>query len=361
MGAFKSLYPLPVKAMAAGGNAQIELLGLPLAARVAGFIFDISGTGTAAASTQAVTPVDLVQAMATVDLDSDFAFVRATGRMLHVLDRLMHGYATASSALSVTCTTGGVAVRGMCNLPFVDVRSRSPNDCAIPVRLIREKTINVQFGTLIFDLTNDVTLSAASLRTFAVLVPESGDEVPAKVRIAFEDWSQATANIRPGHFTHLGIYNEATLATTLAEFAQISVALDGQQVIDRISTPELVARYNMQVPRDAAQELSYLPSASNQFLPVICQPDKYKNTQVPYADAAVRADIDSGTSTTPRWFYRQLEGITESTVRDAAMRMGHDPETVKVEVKTDSKQPLQGTAERVVRHTKLLPKRLVRA
>jgi hypothetical protein len=361
-GAYKVMYPLPAKQILADGNVQIEMLGLPLAARVAGFILEINGTATTGSSTQAVTPVDLAVLLKGIDLDSDFAYVRATGRLLHVLDRLMNGFAIASAAQSVTATTGGVAVRGMVYLPFADNRSRKPNDTAIPVRLLREKTLNVQFKATALTLgtTNEVTISNGTLRVIAVLVPEDGDVIPTKSKIYFEDWSQATANLNPAHFTHLGIYDESDLAVTDAEYAQLSIAMDGQQLFDRIPTQHLVSRYNQLVPRDAAQELSYQPAASLPFIPVICEPDKYQLTQVPYANGSVRADIDSGSKTSARWFYRQVIQINEGEGRAAAVRLGHDPEASQVSVKTDSKAPLEGSADRVQRHSRLLPKRLHR-
>jgi hypothetical protein len=360
-GAFKSLYPLPTKDVSANGNAQIELLGLPLAARVAGFILEIIGIGTTAASTQAVTPVNLAILLAQVDCDSDFFFMRATGRLLHVLDRLMQGSAIASAAQSVTCTTGGNSVRGQLYIPLADARARKPQDTAVPVRLLREKTINIGFkSTLALGLTQDVTMSATKLRATAVLLPDNGDTIPTKSRIYFEDWGQATANLQPGHFSHLGVYDEADLAVDIAQYAQFSLALDGQQVIDRIPSQQLIADYNRKTVRDAAQELSYQPGATLEFIPIISEPDKYELTKVPYAEGACRADIDSGSATTARYFYRQVLQINETEGRSAAVRLGHDPEVSKVSVKTDSKAPPQGSAARVARHSRLLPKRLER-
>lgn len=362
MGAFKSLYPLPAKAIAAAGNASIELLGLPLSARVAGFLLEIRGTGTAASSTSAVTPVDLAKLIATVDFDSDFFFCRATGKMLHALDRLMGGAALTSSAQSVTTSTGGEAVRSFLYIPLADMRARKPFDTAVPVRLLREKTINIQFkSTLALGLSPDVTVSAATLYPYAVLVPEKGDVLPTRSRIAFEDWAQATANLRGGNYTHLGIYDESDLSVTDAQYAQISAGFDGQQIIDRTLTSALIARYNAQVPRDAAQELSYQAAAAIQFIPIVCQPDKYSVLDCPRG-ANVRVDLDSGTSaaTGGRFFYRMVEETGENEGRDAAVRLGHNPDNVKVSTKTDSKVPPQGAAERVARINRLLPKRLHR-
>jgi hypothetical protein len=360
VGAYKVFYPLPFKDLTADGNVAVELSGLPIQARVAGFQVQISGTATSASSTQAITADQLAQLIKAVDLDSDFFYVRATGRSLHVLNRIMTGFRVASAAQGVTATTGGVAVTSVLSIPASDEHAENPNDTAIPVRLLREKTLNFQFktGALTLGTTIEVTISAAKLKVYAILVPEDGDIIPSKSRIYFDDKAEASANLPSGHYTHLAIYKETTLATTLAEYAQMSLAFDGSQLYDRIATEQFVAKYNQLVPRDAAQELSYQPGASNEFLPLIYQPDKYKLTQVPYADGTVRVDIDAGTLTAARYLYRQVLPITESEARNAAQRLGHDPESSKVKVKTSSKTPLQGSAERVNRHSRILPKRL---
>lgn len=359
MGAYKTMYPLPSKTISAGGNVQVELLGLPLDARIAGFLFEITGTGTAASSTSAVTPVNLVQLLTEVNIDSDFLYVKASGRAIHVLDRLMNGYAVASSAISVTCDTNGVAVRGMCYLPLADYRAINPFDTAIPTRLLREKTINCTFkSALTLGLSPEVTVSSATLKITAICVPQSDDTVPTKTRIYYEDWAQATANLQPGHYTHLCIYDDSDLAVTMEQYAQLSMAFDGQQLIDRVPTEQLVALWNKQVPKAQDQELNYAATQSLQFIPVIFPGDKYKLTQVPFANGTVRVDIDSGTNTSARYLYRQALPITQAEGRAAAARLGYNPETTNVQVKTASKGDLKGSENRVQRHAKLLPKKL---
>jgi hypothetical protein len=361
VGAYKTFYPLPAKDLVADGNVAVELSGLPIQARVAAFMVQISGTATSASSTAAITADMLAQLIKAVDLDSDFWYVRATGRSLHVLNRLMTGFRVASAAQGVTATTGGVAVTGMLAIPASDERSENPNDTAVPVRLLREKTLNFQFktgGALTLGTTPEVTLTNCKLKVYAILVPEDGDVIPAKSRIYFDDKAEASANLPAGHYTHMCIYKESTLVTTNAEYVKMSLAFDGAQLYDRVETAQFIAKYNQLVPRDAAQELSYQPAGSNEFLPLIYQPDKYKLTQVPYADGTVRADIDDGTLTAARYLYRVILPVTEAETRNAAVRLGHDAETSKVKVKTSSKTPLQGSAERVNRHARILPKRL---
>lgn len=362
-GNFKFMHPLPVKTVTAGGQVSVELSGLPFNARIASFLIEISGTATSASDTSAVTPVDMVKLISNIDIDSDFFFVRATGKALHVLDRAMNGMALASAAQSVTATTGGVAARTFLRIPASDPRAQSPNDTAIPVRLIREKTINVNFkDALTLGLSPEVTVSAASMRVFAELEPESGDIIPSKTRIRFDDWAQGTASLQPGSYTHLCIYDESDLAVTIAEYAQMSVGMDGAQLYDRVQTQHLVAKYNQTVPRDAAQELSYQAGIGLAFIPIICQKDKYKLTQLPSAESEVRVDLESGSkaATGARYLYRQVVPLRDAEARNAMLRLGHEPEQASVEVKTDSKQPLQGSAERVVKHARILPKRIKR-
>lgn len=359
MSSFKFMHPLPVKSLDAGGQVSVELSGLPIQAMVAAFIVEITGTATAASSTSALTPVTLAQLITNVDLDSDFLFIRTTGRGLHVLDRLMNGTPIASSAQTITANTTGVAARGMLRIPLADPRAAFPNDTAVPVRLIREKTINFNFkSALTLGLTPEVTISAAQIRIFAQLVPETGDVVPTKVRIQHEDWNQLTASLKPGHITHLCTYDETDLVVTIAEQAQLSLGFDGAQLYDRVQTQHLIAKWNEQVPRDQAMQLSYQAAQNLDFIPIIFQPDKYKLTQVPFAESEVRADIESGTATGARWLYRQALPLRDGEARNAMLRLGHEPEAAKVSVKTGSKEPLKGPEERVLKHARLLPKRI---
>jgi hypothetical protein len=357
--AFKFMHPLPVKAIEGGGQVSIELSGLPIMARVAAFILEITGTATSASSTSALTPITLAQLITNVDFDSDFLFVRTTGRGLHVLDRLMNGTPIASGAQSITATTGGVAARGMLRIPLSDPRANEPHDTAIPVRLLREKTLNLNFkAALTLGLSPEVTISAAQVRVFAQLVPESGDVIPTKIRIQHEDKNEATASLKPGHYTHLCIYDDTDLVATLAEYSQLTVQMDGANLYDRVQTQHLVSKWNEMVGHDQATELSYQSGGSLDFLPIIAQPDKYKLTQVPFAESEVRVDIEAGSKTAARYLYRQAVPLRDSEARGAMLRLGHEPEQASVAVKTSSKEPLKGSEGRVIRHARLLPKRI---
>jgi hypothetical protein len=361
-GAFKFMHPLPVKSLDPGGQVSIELSGLPIRARIAAFVLEIVGTATSASSTSAFTPVTMSQLITNVDFDSDPLFVRTTGRGLHVLDRLMNGTPIASGAQSITATTGGVTARAMLRIPLSDPRASEPHDTAVPVRLIREKTLNFNFKpALTLGTSPEVTFTASQLRVFAQLVPESGDVVPTKVRIQHEDKAEATASLKAGHFTHLCIYDDTDLVVTLAEYAQLSVQMDGSNLYDRVQTQHLIAKWNEQVARDRAMELSYQPSINLDFLPIIAQPDKYKLTQVAYAESEVRVDIEAGSKTAARYLYRQAVPLRDSEMRGMMMRLGHEPEQATVAVKTSSKEALQGSEARVIRHSRLLPKRIAKA
>lgn len=357
---FKFRHTLPTKAVTANGNVAVELSGLPLKARIAGFLLEIKGTGTAASSTQAVTPKDMAQFFASIDFDTDYNFTRIDGNGLYVLNRLMSGRTLCGGAQTVTCSTGGEEIRCALYLPFADEHSRKPYDTAIATRLVREKTLNIQFkSTLVLDLTNDVTLSNANQYVTAILVPEDDDRVPTRTRITFLDVAQATGDLPGGAYSHACIYDTTDLAVTDAEYAQMSLAFDGAQLYDRIPVRQLIEDYNRLCVQDAAQELSYQAAASLPFIPLIAQPDKYSNMDLPRG-AHVRVDIDSGTKTSARYLYRMIEELDEGKGRDAMLRLGYDPNTAKMEVVTDDKAAPSGSATRVARHNRTLPKRLHR-
>ena len=359
MGAFRSLYPLPSKSPAAGGNAVIELSGLPDECRVAGFLLSFGCTTTAASGTPAVLNSDLVSLMATVDLDSPYLFVRSTGVGLWVLQYMMQGGLLNTSTASAT---GGVAKRANVWIPLIDPRCTSPNDACIPSKLIRDKSINVAFATS-FAPTWDsvvVTCSAATLQATAFLIPDGGDVLPTKSRIAFEDWSQNTINLAGrGYFTDL-YFSEEAMALTLAEHLQYTVSLDGNPVIDRIPTHQLADHWNRSCCRDAASALSFQAAASQRFIPILSATQGYKATQLPRGLNSVRIDIDSGSQTGGRICYRTLEPTSAGEERDAIIKMGHDPMTVQVEAKTAKASAVQGSPKRQERIKAVLPKRLSR-
>jgi hypothetical protein len=203
-------------------------------------------------------------------------------------------------------------------------------------------------------------MTAMQLRIYAKLIEESGDVIPTKVRIQHEDWSQATASLKPGHFTHLGIYDETDLVVTAAEYAQLTVGMDGKNMYDRVVTQQLLALYNQLVVKDESQELSYQAGINLDFIPIIVQPDKYKLTQIPYAENEVRVDIESGSKSSARYLYRQCVPMRDAEARGNMQRLGYEPETAKISVKTLSKEPLKGDESRVLRHARLLPKRIER-
>lgn len=358
-GGSKFLHPLPVKDVSANGQVSVELGNLPVRSIVAGFIIGLEGTATAASSTSAFTPVTMAQLITNIDLDSDMLQIRLTGRAVHVLDRIMNGKPTASAAQTITATTGGVAAMGMLRLSLSDPRCADPDATAMPARLLRQHTLNFNFkSTLTLGLSPEVTMSAMKLRVFAQLLPENGDVIPVKQNIRWENWNQLTANLKAGHYTHLAIYDESDLAVTLAEYAQLTMQMDGENMYDRVQTPHFVAKYNQEVPRDQAMELSYQAAQNLDFLPLIFQPDKYKLTKVPECEQGLTVTIESGTATGATYIYRQCLPLRDAEGRATMLRLGHDPETSKVTVKTLSKEPLKGDEARVLKHARLLPKRL---
>lgn len=358
MSAYRQKYPLPSQNVSAGGNVVVDLAGLPDDARLTAILLEIAGTFTSASTDQAVTLADSAVLLQTADLDSDFFFLRGTGRLLVALEHLMTG---RKFGTLLTATTGGVAGRATIVIPLADPTAIKPNDCAVPVRLIQDRTLNIGFkSALTLGTTDEVTVSSATLKPTAILAPDNGDTIPSKSRINYEDWAQATAMLKPGHFSHLGIYEEA-MAVTLAEIAQVSLSLDGQPIVDRTYTTQLVADFNRVRCSDAASMLSYQPSASQFFIPVLAPEDKYQATNLPRAENSARADIDSGTQSTARWFYRQVVPAEPAIEASAIRKLGFEPETALMQSKTESKSQLGGSPKRVYRNARLLPKRIYRA
>jgi len=369
MAGYKQLFPLPVKTPAAGGNSVVELEGIAgLDARVAGFMFELTGTGTTGSSTQAVTPKSLSGLLANIDLDSDWFNVRATGRLLHHLHKVMYG-ASLGQGETVTCTTGGVAARGYYSLPCIDERSLNPFDGAVPCKLFSGKTISINYAaSLTLDLTVDVVMSALSLRPYAVLVPSSGPKLPMRSMIRYEDFAAATANIqKTGYMPHLFCYSDsaegATAAgvVTAAQYAQFTLQAGGQTLLDRVLTQHLLAQFGSRMIRDSGQLMSYQDSVNLDFIPLLFPTNSWKALQQPRTGGTVTIDTDSGTATAWRYAYRMLLDTDPALEAEGARIMGYDPAQHSVQASTASKAGLEGSASRVNRAHRILPKRIVRA
>lgn len=361
-GNFKTRFSLPVKDLVAGGGAEVECNSIPDNSRIAGFLIALAGTATAASETSAVTCENLVQLISQLNLDSEFLYIRLSGRDIHCLEWAMLGKPTASRAQSITATTGGVACRVEMYLPLADPRALNPNDTAMPARLIKDRTISITPKSVFtLGLSPEVTVSAVQLRITAILVPESDEQLPVKTRMYFEQWNQQTANLSPGHFSHLICTGDGTLTCTREQYAQMSVGFDGSSLVDRQMTADLIADWNRAMACASDHELSYQAAQPLPFIPLITPPDrKYKLTQLCRADSVVRVDIESGTATTGRYVYRTFKEVSDDDAAAGARKMGHDPDTVKIKIKTASKVAVAGSANRVMRHTRLLPKKLER-
>lgn len=359
MPAFKFIHSLPSRSGSAGGNATIDLNSTPDDSRVAGILLSLSATSTAASGTPANTTTDLLALMTTIDIDSDWAFVRASGKLLWILEKAMRGEAVNESIAS---GTGGVVMRANCLIPFRDDRCISPNDGCVPAALIKDRSVNIGFAASFAPTLDSVvcTFTNVLVTAYALLEPSSGDVLPTKTRIGFEDWAQNTINLaNRGVVTDLGFYEEA-MALTLAEHAQYSAAFNGQPLIDRVPTCQLVDYWNKRRCRDAASRLSYQPSASQQFIPIYNAPDGYKATQLPRGDESTRIDIDSGSQTGGRVFYRQIVPADAGTERDALVKLGFDPATAQIEVKTAKGNDVQGSSSRQRRIAAVIPRRISR-
>lgn len=325
--------PLASKSITAAGQVDIiDLNTLPADKELIGFIFEISATGTAAASTQAVTATTLAQVLAKIQIDTRFLEVNATGRMLHVMAKLMTGYSLANASQTVTTTTGGEAVKCILPLMLRDPRARRPSDFAIPCQLLRDKSIQIQAfsgvgGALVLNLTNDVTLTNLIIRPYALVQPLKYLRIPSKTKIAYEDFSAVRHRIQSvGKYSYAALYDESDLAVTLAEYTQVSMEADNEKVLDRIRTPALVAGWNEFHAEAAADQLSYIESASNEFIPLYTPPKHYSIVKLPESGGGgLELEIESGSATSGRVAYRQVRPATQDDHDEAAILFGKAP------------------------------------
>lgn len=309
-----------------------------------------------------VKPSDIIAKVAEVKLNSPLFNVQADGPLLAAIYQHMMGKATDADADVTIADNATEDVTAFLYILMADQRSDDPNHGAQDTRLIRDRNIEVRYGSAV--IATDVEIQAGG-NVYPVLeVTEgAGIALPAKVRIGYEDWAQKTANLPEGAYSHLFALKSGGGVLTPTDIARVRcVDGDGGIVVDSLRLEDLAQDFNHKyaLGTDAGPEALDVQSMS--FAPIITAPDKYKLTQLNHSVGSMRTDIVEGTATGARFGFRMVEPVQQgSTDASAALKkLGHpNPERVQLVAKTLSKTPLEGDAKRVAKNFAILPKRPV--
>lgn len=362
----KTHYELEAKTLTPGAKQVINLYNLPRGQRVTHIMLEITATITDVGALSALTtyPRELAKLIGQLYLESDVAKVRTTGQILWNLYKHMTGKSLSNTGISYAAGASAGEMTVFLIVPFADHRQLDAMDTAIPAELLEGRTLEIQCPDSFAVGTQESGVQTASnvtLRSTLFLGDGAGEVVPVVTRLDYEDWSQATAYLRPGSYSHLGIYDPADDLVTIAEYDRLEAGMDGIDVIDRIRVKQLVADYNDKHAFGASQdnELEQLPLDNLLFIPMITPPVNYKIPSVPFAQKTVRVDI-TGTATGARFYYRTLGERSPEVEYAAARIFGHrEPERVQFNMKTVSKMELQAPPKRFRRLRRLLPLRLL--
>ncbi|MCC7073759.1 MAG: hypothetical protein IT383_20780 [Deltaproteobacteria bacterium] len=358
-----------------GGKVAVQLKSLPKKRRVTGIMAWLSGTvANTSGGTLLVYPGALAEVLGRVFLESELAKVRATGRGLasffhHMTGRQLMANPSTSIAHSASGTVNFYAY-----IPFADPRAHSPNDAAIPCELLEDRVMEFDFGDgATLGDTAGVTLSAGTLRTYVHTIDGGEGVIPTPSRIDYVDWAGQTAYPLPkGAVSHLMVYDESDAAVApTSEYTRFTLEGDGVKLIDNVNVEALIGEWNMRHSLGAGMggvtevhasatdvPAEQLNPASTPFIPLVTPPQGYKLSQLLHAEENFRVDY-SGSNTSARFMYRTLGDRAPEQELRALSKLGvAEPERAMLSVKTASKTDLSGSAARVNRLARLLPKRI---
>lgn len=361
-------FALEAKTFTSGGNAVIEWGGVPAGYRVKYLLFRLELAIVQGASASAVVGAKLARAFASIRIGRR---INVTGQYLRALGTMMMGRSfDAPAGVPAAAATYRRVVQVV--LPFVDLKSAHPSDCAVPIDLLRNDPILFDFAALTSVYSADTTASG-TLRTIAVCEPMAPGVVPTPVLMGFEDWTQQTIKlgIRDASLGHLFLFNEDGTGITNAELDYATLKVDGETIIDRLEAEELVSLYNwhkaagvsVYTASDTApvgsEALTDEPGVAGgaaatitpEFCPLFVPEDGYLITKLPWVGNDVRLDL-SGSDTSMRVGYRAFEAISGDAAEKAARKIG----VVAPSVERATTKALKG-AVNIARHAKLLPKR----
>jgi len=358
---------LEKKAIATGSRFPIQLAPLPPKVRVRGLLLRALLTIVQGAGASAVTGVALSRFLASAVVGKR---VRATGMFIDKLAHLMAGK-DFNYPPGVPADAGTYTRMVELFIPWADLHQLEQLDTAAGARMYSDESLELEFADFATVFGANTTMTG-TLKTYAVTEPFDGAVVASPTRMNYQDVGGQSIILPAGTYSHLFAYKETGLGITSAEISAVSLTVDGEQVLNRVSIDDLTCLWNLMRARGAAvqsasdtvpvagEELTSEPGAAAaagsgitvEVVPLIVTPERYKLTHLLHAESQVQVDFEGTLTSGFRLGYRMVEEQSPEQVAKAAAKLG-SPHLTKSRPKASGK-----TSPSDPRAHRLLPKRL---
>lgn len=243
---------------ASGGSAKVNLQEIP-DGRLLGFLVRIK-TNIVQAAGAALIPGEQLYRLIDQALlaGSGVSYFRTTGKLQILLNWMMTGR-TPQMPQDVPANAGPGAVTYSryidCWLNFVDYQCESPLDTAIDAALVRDTSIDLNWGNVTALYGANTSLAATSVRCIAYYEKPKPRAIPAEPVVEFTNWASQSALLpMAGAISHCFVYDEAldvlsddpagAAPAGTQYFVDWTVFVDGITIVPKVQTGELIASFD---------------------------------------------------------------------------------------------------------------------
>jgi hypothetical protein len=326
---------------ASGGNGTVPLQEIP-DGRLLGFLLRLKLNIVQGAGAAMIPGSFLYRLFDQVTLAVSGAnYFRTTGRAQNFLNWLMLG-CTPQMPQDVLAAAATYSRFVDCWLPFVDFQSTQPLDTAVNAALVRDTSININWGNEAALYGANTSTTVQSVRCLAFYARAKPDELGAEPLVEFTDWASQSALLpMNGAISHCFSYSESSDTLTDANFIDWSIYIDGTAVEPKVQSGEFIAKYDYYraagvtslvtatgtggeeildepgVAAAAGQGMAAIP-----FFPLLFPLGKrYAMTHLPMASSQLRIDW-TGAVTTARFVTRRIQKNNKNRATELARKLG---------------------------------------
>lgn len=339
----RRIIPLKSLTPVSGGRALIELDQIPGDYALKAIAFSMPFDAANAAGALAVQPYTVNRFFDSVKIGKR---ISTTGTLLDRLAWLMSGKDSSSVALLPAQATAAGTFSRVLNLmlPFMDLDAYEADDTSPNAKAFASTPVEVAFGAFSTLLGANWTPTMGTLSTYAICQKVQPGRVAPPTRIDYVDAAGFEARLEAGVYTHLFVTKEDGSPVTSAEVVDVTVYVDGEPVIDRMSIAQLAAIFNMLKARGgettsslAASPFTTIPgegvteqpggaagaggAVSVEFIPLLFPQPGGKLSKAWMSGAGIKVKW-SGSLNTLRFGFRMVEPQSDASVVAAARKTG---------------------------------------
>jgi hypothetical protein len=374
----RRIVPLKSITPVSGGRALIELDQLPTDYCLKGLHFSMPFYATNASGAAAVNHYTLNRFIDSVKIGKR---ISTTGSLMDKLAWLSKGSdSSALAGLPAFATSSGAFSRVLnLVLPFADYDAYEADDTSPNVAAFRSTPVELAFGAFATLLGANWTPTMGTFQPLAIIQKVQPGRVAPPTIIDYVDAAGYEARLEPGVYTHLFVAKEDGAPITSAEVTDMTVYVDGEPVLDRITVAQLGALFNFikakgtepqsatiavtgitipgegvtDQPTTAADAGAGVVNA--EFLPLLYPQPAGKLSKAWMSGAGIKVKW-AGSLSSLRFGFRRIEPQADAAVVKAAAKVGvANPTTIRA--KTASKAPL-GNSPRARLVASILPKQV---